>query len=226
MRGIFFDCDGVIVDSEALKYHAWQTILAEEGIPFSRDEYASLVGQPMYYILHVIAQKHKRPLSDGVGKAFKDCYHAMQDEGVPLFHDTIAFIRRLIPLKKEKAFVLGLVSGGGHHEIGMNLRHAGLEGVFDPIVSGEDDLHYIHDPEGFNKPKPYIYLHAAKKAGVSPQHCIAFEDTFAGVEATKSAGMVCVAVPHALTAQQNFSRADRIVSSLSDWQWSDIHAFF
>ena len=68
------------------------------------------------------------------------------------------------------------------------------------------------DLEGKNKPKPYIYLEAAQRLHVSPQHCLVFEDTEAGVMAASSAGMITIAVPNRFTSSQDFSRATKQIT--------------
>ena len=69
----------------------------------------------------------------------------------------------------------------------------------------------IHDPEGKNKPKPYIYLEASKRLNIIPEHCLVFEDTEAGIEAATKAGMITIAVPNWMTKEQNFSKANKII---------------
>ena len=67
-----------------------------------------------------------------------------------------------------------------------------------------------------NKPAPDCYLLAAQRLGLAPAQCVAIEDTQAGVTSAVAAGMACVAVPHALSRHQDFSRASAVVDSLAD----------
>lgn len=61
-----------------------------------------------------------------------------------------------------------------------------LRSHFECLVSGD---HVTHP-----KPHPEIYLKAARKLRVPPEECLAFEDSFVGIEAAKRAGMVCVGI--------------------------------
>jgi len=93
-------------------------------------------------------------------------------------------------------------------EIYENLAQIGVsKEAFDAILSGKDDLTHIQDPEGTNKPKPYIYQLAADRLAVKPQECLVFEDTSAGVISAADAGMDVIAVPNEFTKEHDFSRA-------------------
>lgn len=92
-------------------------------------------------------------------------------------------------------------------------QQIGLESAFDLIISGTDDLDDYIDVEGKNKPKPYIYLEASKRLHISPEHCLVFEDTKAGVDAASDAGMHVIAVPNRFTLHHNFSKALRVLFS-------------
>ena len=70
--------------------------------------------------------------------------------------------------------------------------------------------------EGKNKPKPYIYLEASKRLNITPERCLVFEDTAAGVEAAVKAGMFTIAITNWMTKQQNFSKANKIIHSISE----------
>ena len=66
------------------------------------------------------------------------------------------------------------------------------------------------------KPAPDLYLAAVKALGVAPQEAVAFEDSRNGIAAAKDAGLLCVAVPNALTAGMDLLRADLRLSSLAE----------
>ena len=83
-----------------------------------------------------------------------------------------------------------------------------LGDVFAAILSGSDVTH--------TKPAPDIYLLAAERLGVSPTRCLALEDSEAGVQSAKAAGMTVIAVPNIFTAHQDHSSADDVLSSLGD----------
>lgn len=128
----------------------------------------------------------------------------------------VELARYLSQNKNILGIKLGLASSASRNEIFFNLKQIGLEQVFDIIISGVDDLNSYVDLEGKNKPKPFIYLEASKRLNISPERCIVFEDTAAGIEAASKAGMITIAVPNWITKKQDFSKANRIIYSISE----------
>ena len=66
------------------------------------------------------------------------------------------------------------------------------------------------------KPDPEIYLKAQHSLGISPQECIAFEDSAHVLNSAKNAGIYGVAIPNEFTLNNNFERADLILNSLNE----------
>jgi beta-phosphoglucomutase-like phosphatase (HAD superfamily) len=81
---------------------------------------------------------------------------------------------------------MAVASGGTKRSIGQVLAHLGITDLFQTIVTSEDVAH--------QKPAPDIFLEAARRLGVAPQHCRAYEDTQLGMQAIRAAGMEAVDV--------------------------------
>jgi HAD superfamily hydrolase (TIGR01509 family) len=81
---------------------------------------------------------------------------------------------------------LAVASGGSRRVIEMVLQHLGLREFFQAVVTNEDVVH--------QKPAPDIFLEAARRLGVEPQFCRAYEDTDLGLQAIRAAGMEAVDV--------------------------------
>lgn len=216
IEAVIFDCDGVLVDTEYLKFLAWQEALAEKNIPFTIEEYMPLVGHSGKYILSMIEKNKGMTIPEEILAVKSAKYHRLQKQGVPPIHEMIAFAKRFADEKKELGIKLGLASTAPKDEILQNLQQIGLKSAFDLIISGADDLDDYDDPEGKNKPKPYVYIESAKRLGVSPAKCLVFEDTAAGVDAAADAGMIAIAVPNQFTLNQDFSKAKAVISSYED----------
>ena len=71
-------------------------------------------------------------------------------------------------------------------------------------------MKHINDPDGTNKPKPYIYTLIAHNMEVNPEGCIVLEDSGAGVIAAADAGMAAIAIPDKFTQNHDFSKAKAI----------------
>ena len=213
VEAIIFDCDGVLVDTEYLKFLAWKDALASKNVEFSVEEYMPLIGHSSRNILQMIRQLKNQDISDDVILLRQEKYRLLQMQGVPAIVPMVEFARRLSQEKRRLGIKLGLASSASTKEIMHNLQQIGLEDAFDLVISGSSDLDQYIDSEGKNKPKPYIYIEAAKRLNVMPSRCIVFEDTSAGVEAASGAGMIAVAIPNQFTSEQDFSKAITIIGS-------------
>ena len=221
-QAIIFDCDGVLVDTEYLKFLAWKEALETRGVPFSIEEYMPLVGHSSKNILQMIRDAKNIDISEEVIEVKNDKYKHLQKQGVPPIPEMVSFALSLVEYKQQLGIRLALASSAPKEEILVNLKQIGLENAFDLIISGSDDLREYIDAEGTNKPKPYIYIESAKLLGISPEFCLVFEDTKAGVDAAASAGMVAIAVPNQFTLTHDFSNAHQIISSYEEFASFDV----
>ena len=89
---------------------------------------------------------------------------------------------------------LAVASGGAKHVIEIVLKHMGIRSLFAAVVTNEDVTR--------QKPAPDIFLEAARRIQVPPQHCRAFEDTEIGLTGIRSAGMQAVDVRDLLVSQK------------------------
>lgn len=216
IEAIIFDCDGVLVDTEYLKFLAWQEALATKDISFSLEEYMPLVGHSSKNILLAMQQQKNLNIPEEVIELKETKYRALQKAGVSPIPKMVALAKHLSQEKKQLGIKLGLASSAPTAEILQNLQQIGLAEAFDLVISGSDDLGNYVDPQGTNKPKPYIYIEAAKRLQVSASQCLVFEDTAAGIQAAASAGMIAIAVPNSFTTQQDFSLAKEVLPSDAD----------
>ena len=208
---IIFDCDGVLVDTEYLKFLAWKEALAVHSIDYTIEEYMPAVGHSSKNILILIQAQKGIAIADSVIEHKNELYKALQKKGVPPIDAMITFTKTLSDARHSLGIKLGLASSAPNEEIMQNLKQIGLENAFDLVISGSDDLDEYEDIEGKNKPKPYIYIEAAKRLNVDPAKCLVFEDTTAGIEAAYFAGMIALAVPNQFTLQQDFSKATEVI---------------
>lgn len=219
VAAIIFDCDGVLVDTEYLKFEAWRDALSQKGITFTIENYLPLVGHSSERIASEI-EKEKNEQFDKklLIQEKNNFYKARQAEGVPPIPTAVILLKHLLENKSQYGIKVGLASSAPHREINRNLESIGVNPKdFDAIASGEDDLKHVVDPEGTNKPKPYIYQEIAKTLKVDPKECIVFEDTNAGVEAAATASMQVFAVPNRFTEKQDFKKATQVLPSLSQF---------
>ena len=163
----------------------------------------------------LLAEKLGKDCQNELFAQKKAYYLEAVHKGLPPIEGTVRFARQLIQDKERHGLKLAVASASPQHEIRTHLQKLELLDSFDLILSGHEDLTDYHDPEGVNKPKPYIYLHAAKLLGVLPAECAVIEDSRPGVAAAVSAGCITIAVPNAFSQYQDLSQATLRMKTLS-----------
>jgi beta-phosphoglucomutase len=207
-KAIVFDCDGVLVDTERLKFEAWKEAL-KTITSFELEDYMPLVGGSSEAIANQIKLLKNVEFDEKILIIEKDgIYRTKQAAGVPIFNDAVLFLKDLINQKNQLNMKLALVSSAPLSEIYINLQQIGVEKTdFDAVLSGKDDLKPLYGDRDVNKPLPYIYQLCSERLGIAPENCIVFEDTHAGVISAVGAGMDVIATPNDFTRTHDFSKA-------------------
>lgn len=184
--GFIFDWDGVVIDSHAQHEESWNLLFAELGKPMPEGFFKRTFGMrnqqiiPMCFTF-VAADDHAEIARLGDRK--EELYREI------LRRDGIEPLPGVLPLLREmKALGHPRVVGSStpRKNIEAVMAMAGLEGLFDDVVSAEDVT--------MGKPDPQVFLRAAEKISRDPARCVVFEDAFVGIEAGKRAGAKVVAV--------------------------------
>lgn len=214
IAAVIFDCDGTLVDSEHAHFFSWQLALQNRGYTLDEEAYIRhFVGIGDFSILNTLGFSDIEALLHEKNQAF-DTHQ--KGEGVLPIPGTVHFAHQLFETKKSHGLKLGVASGGRKEDILCSLQHLGIAGYFEVILSGRDELSEYTDPEGTNKPKPYVYQKAAKLLGLEPHQCLAIEDSHAGVTAAVTAGCFTVAIPNHYTLGQDLSHAHMKLASLEN----------
>ncbi len=182
-RGIIFDCDGTLADTMPLHWRAWQVIAGRYGLHFPEDRFYSLGGVPSRDILRMLGREQGIEL-DPLAAA-----HEKEAEFHPLIPQ-VQPVAAVVAVAREYhgRIPLAVASGGTQKIITQILFHLGIVELFDAIVTSEQVTR--------QKPAPDIFLEAARRIGVRPEHCRAYEDTDLGMQAIRDAGMEAVDVRH------------------------------
>jgi beta-phosphoglucomutase family hydrolase len=185
-QGIIFDCDGTLADTMPLHWRAWQLITERYKIEFSQDRFYSLGGVPSREIV--------KRLSAEQGLALDHLMVAREKEAayLPLI-DQVEPINVVVGIARENAgkIPLAVASGGTRSTIELVLQRLGIRPLFQAVVTSEDVAH--------QKPAPDIFLEAARRIGVPPRFCRAYEDTELGMQAIRAAGMEAIDVRQLLS---------------------------
>lgn len=193
LKGCIFDLDGVLVDTARYHFLAWKRLADELGIKFTEKDNERLKGVSRMDSLEIILElgnmkcerKKKEEFAALKNKWYVDYISRMTpDEILPGSHDFIQELR--------KAGIKTAI-GSASRNTPMILDRVGIETLFDAVADG--------NVVSKAKPDPEVFLTAARMLGISPDHCVVFEDAIAGVQAALNAGMTCVGIgsPSVLT---------------------------
>lgn len=180
-EAIIFDCDGTLANSMPAHYIAWVTTLERYGLEFSEDLFYETGGWSTL--------KVARHLLDLQGHDGDAAVIAEEKEDEFEKHlDVILPIEQTIEVVKVHfdKIPLAVATGGIPRVCHGILDNLGLRKYFQTIVTALD----IEHP----KPAPDTYLEAARRLGVNPANCLAYEDTDPGIESARQAGMSTIDV--------------------------------
>ncbi len=181
IKGLIFDCDGTLADTMPLHWHAWQMVTQRHGLYFPEDRFYSLGGVPSRDILKMLAGEQGRSL-DHIAVA-----HEKEETYLPLMAQ-VQPVQAVVEIAKANygKIPMAVASGGTEKIITLVLDQLKIRHLFTAIVTSEMVKN--------QKPAPDIFLEAARRIGVEPKFCRAYEDTDLGLQAIRAAGMDAVDV--------------------------------
>jgi HAD superfamily hydrolase (TIGR01509 family) len=185
LQAVFFDQDGVLVDSEGAWDTARRAIVAENGGHWKPEATRAMMGMSApewsrYLHDELGADLAPEEISDRVVERLLAGY----EQHLPLIPGAVDAVKRV-----AARWPVGLASSANREVIDAVLQAGGLADVFgSATVSGEEVAH--------GKPAPDIYLEAARRLGVDAARSAAVEDSTNGLRAAAAAEMMVVAFPN------------------------------
>lgn len=216
IKAIIFDCDGTLADSEGAHFYAWQKVLLQRNQFFSYDDFLLCLGNANPTVAKTLAQKIDNASAEELLAERKAYYEEFIKKGHNPIQGTVNLASNLYKEKERLGIKLAVASAGKKDEVIACLKHLGIDHIFDAVITGQDDLHEYQDPNGVNKPSPYIYLHTAKVLKVHPSECVVIEDSLPGLTAGIKAGCFTIAIPTRSTQIQDLSSADICLKSFEN----------
>ena len=187
VQGLLFDCDGTLLDSMPLFLHSWNAVCPKFGLSMSMDAFYGFAGIPLPEIVKAL---HREQLGGEATDAFvadflaakKECHAANEASlGHP---EPIGCVVGLARAADAAGIPVAVATSGLRDHVEAHLEHAGLSDLFNAskgnIVTAADV------PRG--KPAPDIFVEAARRIGVDPRRCRAYEDGESGLMSAHAAG--------------------------------------
>jgi mannitol-1-/sugar-/sorbitol-6-/2-deoxyglucose-6-phosphatase len=206
-RGVIFDMDGLLIDSEPLWVRAEIEVFGAAGVALSEDDCAQTKGLRVDDVVRYW-HAHRRFVSapSAVEERLVARVVALvgaEGRALPGVADALAVARAKVGRR------LALASSSPSAVIDAALARLGLEDAFEVVMSAET--------EPFGKPHPGIFLRTAERLGIPAVDCLVLEDSMNGVIAAKAARMACIAVPFDHPDHDpRFVLADAVVGSLGE----------
>jgi beta-phosphoglucomutase-like phosphatase (HAD superfamily) len=188
IKGVILDVDGVTVYSEQVHLRTINMVLKPYGITYTFKEHASkYIGTGAKHILAALLKDHRikikpRELARLVSRRRQLFQNLVKRDGLR----AVAGIRKFVQFARNEKLKLAFASGGHRNNVTASVRAAKLPVKKYALVT-EEEVKRI-------KPYPDLFLKAAKKLRLKPSQCVVVEDSPAGIDAAKRAGMRTVAL--------------------------------
>ena len=204
--------DGVLVDTEPLHIHSFQIYMKELNLPADPQYIQSFIGWSIAHNVQRINEDFLKgeeiPVERGVRRR-DEIYIALLKETAL---EPLPGIMSLIKLCQDRNYKTALASSSSAEQVELILHLLEKNGwplasVFDSIVNG--------DQVERRKPAPDIYLRTLKNLNLPASSCWALEDSAAGVNSAKAAGLFAIGLLSPFNTRQQLKKADLVVHSLS-----------
>ena len=191
IKACLFDMDGTLLDS----MHIWKDIdiefLGRFGYELPPTLQREIEGMSFRETACYIKDRFSLPPSiEEIMNIWNEMTFQKYSEEIFFKEGAFEFVKML----KEKGIRTAICTSNSRELVNAVAEHLGFMPYFDTIITSCE--------VGAGKPAPDIYLEAAKRVGVEPEHCLVFEDIVTGLTAGKRAGMKLCAVEDVYSADQ------------------------
>lgn len=213
IRGLIFDFDGLILETEGPVYQSWVEFYQEFGAELPMEIWSGVIGTSNTEHLDIFSL-----LEDTIGRKLDRAVlaprRAAREMEICLAQPTLPGVVEKINTAQEMGLRLGIASSSNRDWVVGHLTRLGLVDYFEVVHTSEDVER--------TKPDPALYRLALKSLALNPAEAIVFEDSPNGVTAAKATGIFTVAVPNGMTRQLNLDHADLILDSLAELSLAEI----
>jgi beta-phosphoglucomutase len=189
-RAVLWDLDGTIINTNRVHWHAWRSVMAAEGVDLTWEMFAPTFGQRNDTILRKWIHPELRDseverISEIKESRYRQILPDQPPELLPGVEDWFRWLRdagwrqalaTMTPLENMEAIFSTVRTSRG----------TSFKDFLDAVVTGSDVQH--------GKPDPAVFLLAAQRLAVPADRCVVIEDSRAGIEAARRAGMHSIAV--------------------------------
>ena len=217
LKAIIFDMDGVLVNSEPLHRKAYFNMFEEFNLNVSNRLYESFTGKSTSAICKELCEIFDLSISHeklmlSKRKHFKTIFD--NDPEFQMIDGALSLIKNYF----FNNLTLILASSASMTNINRVFKKFDLDKFFKAKISGADLKE--------SKPNPEIFIKAAKLSGFNKSECIVIEDSTNGIIASKSAGIYCIGYNSPNSKNQNYDKADLVVSNFNEIRFDYLNKNF
>lgn len=212
IRGIIFDFDGLILETEGPVFQSWQELFQKFDCHLPFETWAQIIGRSddPFNPWDSLEEQLGHPV-DRENLAPKRRAHELE----LIFQQPISpGVEAWIADAQRIGMKLGVASSSTNDWVKGHLSRLGLLRHFE-CIRGSDDV-------GTTKPNPDVYMAALRCLNLRAEEVLSLEDSPHGIMAAKRAGLFCIAVPNDLTRSLSLDHADVIVNSLAEMSLEEL----
>jgi beta-phosphoglucomutase-like phosphatase (HAD superfamily) len=225
IRAIIFDFNGVLVDDEHLHFELFRDVVADLGVALTERQYHEIyLGYDDRRCFEELLSDAGQPLSESrltelVGRK-ADLYQERASEGVRIFPGAAECL-----VAMADRWPVAINSGALLAEIELALKTMDVRDRVAAIIAAEDTTECKPDPEGYEL--ALDALRSTHGMDLEAGHCLVIEDSLAGVQSAKGAGMWVVGVSNTYTDRElRTAGADAVVASLEGFRPETVRRLF
>jgi beta-phosphoglucomutase len=203
IKGVLFDMDGVLADSEQFICKAAILMFSEIGLNVQPEDFKPFVGTGENRYIGGVAEKYnlKVDIEKVKARTYEIYQKIIKGKLKPL-----PGVRDFVDYCRERGFKIAVATSADAVKMEANLKEIGIPAsTFNATINGVDVEN--------KKPFPDIYLKSAEKIGLKPEECLVIEDAVSGIKAAKAAGCKCLALTISFD-RSSLHEADWICESL------------
>jgi beta-phosphoglucomutase len=228
LKAVLFDFNGVIIKDESIHRELIDELLLAENLrPQGREFWQISVGRSDRACLQDLLKIRGRFVTDEyldkliAKKAIAYRQRLEQLVTLPVYPEVVQFIQQMY----ERGYKLAIVTGAIRSEVELVLQRGEIARYFETIVAGDEISHSKPDPEGYLKSID-ILNQLDPNLNLLPSECLAIEDTFAGIQAVKSAGVQVVAIAHTYPFHMLQRQANWTIDRFADLELDRVNKYF
>jgi HAD superfamily hydrolase (TIGR01509 family) len=204
IKSIFWDNDGVLVDTEKLYFKASQLTFAKIGIDLTNEMYVEYFLKNSHGTWHFAKEQgYSDETISELRMERNTLYSKLLESEIEIIDGVSETLENLYGIVK-----MGIVTSSRKDHFEIIHKQTDFQKYFDFVITSEDVKN--------TKPDPEPYITALKISGMNKEDCIVVEDSERGLRSALSAGLKCYIIPTPLTINSNFNGAEKVLNNIKE----------